>query len=107
MNNPPLDNTLTLLKVWEDRYKLNDKLYDQLNEVLGLNIEGNLWECLFATFDLYTEALAAATNIPPDDLFWHLYDNECGKKQLEANNGKWKKSRKIKNIDDFYQLIKS
>jgi len=98
---------LVLLKEWEDNYKDIINLYDSLYEMYNCSPESKAVKVIFETFEKYTRSVSIIVGDEFDWLEWYIYDNECGKKGLQAKASSWKKERKIKNVKDLLDIIES
>ena len=87
-----------------------DKVYDELHKIMGLEPESLLSSALF---DPITKLITLTEALIGDDsswISWFVWDNECGKRGLEASwmeegrNGKLKKMKKriISEADLIY-----
>jgi hypothetical protein len=75
---------VALLKEWEKTYKeLNDQL-DLLHNVFPYD-ECPLENAVFVTFDKYTETLSKLIGDKLEWLFWHMNENDWGKRKFVAS----------------------
>jgi len=98
---------LILLKIWEDNYKQISEVYKGLQLICDCSPESKISRAIFDTFQKYTDALAIVICDGYDWLEWYAWDNEFGKKGLQAKASSWKKEKKVKNLNDLLDLIDS
>lgn len=79
-------------------------LFDDLNNILGIDIEGRLAGKMFSLFKFTLEQTALAIGDKQDWLEWFVYENDCGAKKMEA--GYDDNLKPICTVDDLIDLIK-
>jgi len=79
--------------------------YDKLNEILGVDVDSPFFDPISLLVDMYTKRLQDMFEDDFDSISWHIWENDCGRKEYEAKCGAWKAERKIKNTDDLLDLI--
>jgi len=74
---------------WEEKIKKIISNYNNLNEKCSaaedagtLDIEGNLFNSIWSTFDAMLEIID-----PHDWISWYIFDNDCGASKMEAGHG--------------------
>jgi hypothetical protein len=68
------------------------------------NTDGPLFDYSFRALDGYVEYAAKYMKIDPENLFWFIYDNDCGKLGLKIIDTEGK-SYEISGIDCFVEYI--
>jgi hypothetical protein len=95
---------LNLLETWLDHYNDVDKVFDELNDLIGGMPDSKLQNPVWQMFQGYTGVVSHLIGDRGEWLYWYLYDNEQGKREMEAEvNGK---VRKIKTLKDLLRVIK-
>ena len=77
--------------------------FDKLDNILGICYESPLAENIFMMLDDYISAVSTIIGDKGGWLAWYIFDNLCGKNELEA--GREGNVKVIKNIDDLLWLI--
>jgi hypothetical protein len=85
-------------------YKEYNEEFNKLDAVLDVGCESPIFESVFSLFDLHIALLEQKMNDSWNTLSWYVFENECGKARLEA--GPKDNSKKIKNLDDLFWLVK-
>ena len=86
----------------DSRLKL-DEIIDMVQEVFGDIFESKLHKGLEVVFNHQYDFIVNACKIPEELLSWFVYENEFGKKGMEA--GVDNELREIKTIDDFLWFV--
>ena len=95
---------LNLLETWLDHYNDVNKVFDKLDDLTGSAPDSKLQNPVWQMFQAYTGVVSALIGDDGEWLYWYLYDNEQGKREMEAEvNGK---TRKIKTLKDLLKVIK-
>jgi hypothetical protein len=79
--------------------------FENLARVVGLADNNPLENTAYRVHQAYTEALSRELGDSFNWLHWFLYDNDRGKRGLEAKAPGWKKLRRIRNLHDLAKLI--
>jgi len=103
----PLTKTerITLLTEWLLEYKKVESTNDSIEMLFGKNPDGNVQTRFWQLFESYTKLVAIQVGDDFKWLEWFLYDNDCGKKAMEARASSWKKHRKIRTVKDLEAII--
>lgn len=83
-----------------DKYARYDEAGNKLNEVIGFWYEGELGEAIGRLMDDHITLLEQDVGLVPDWIQWYIYDNDCGKHELEVTVGG--ETRKICNLDGLF-----
>jgi hypothetical protein len=90
---------LNVLQTWLDHYNDVDKVFDLLSDLTGCAADSKLENPVWQMFQGYTGVVSALIGDDGEWLYWYLYDNEQGKRGMEAEvNGKVRKVRKLKDL---------
>ena len=79
------------LRTWELCWVNVEDQYRKLQDLFGAAPESGVCRAMFETFDLYTQMLGKALGDQYAWLEWYCYDNDMGKKGLEARVGEVEK----------------
>ena len=80
--------------------------FDRLEKAVGLSYEGELFNAVWGTFDLYLKAVQAQLDDLEDDwLGWYIYENGCGEYEYEAGWGE--DMFKVKNVEDLIKIMET
>ena len=74
-----------------------------INEIIGVATEGPFCELLDKSVETSIQLLASILGDNDENLFWYIFDNDCGVNQREA--GLRDNHRPIKTIKDLLWLI--
>ena len=87
--------------------KLNkiDAVYDSLNDGIGMCPESKLSEALYVMVDPMIDYLEKEIGDAHGSVNWFVWENDKGKKEMEAKSQNWKKMRPIKTVEDLVDLI--
>lgn len=77
---------------------------NKANEVGCLEIDGQLFNAIFITFEGMLSLIEESSN-SLDWINWYIYENQCGERQLEAKNSSMQNLQKICNTKDLAKLI--
>jgi hypothetical protein len=86
-----------------DLYKEISNTFDKLDDIFD-NTDGPLFECAYKALDGYIEYASKHMGIDPDDLYWFVYDNDCGEKGLRIIDTDGK-PYEISGVDCFIEYI--
>lgn len=82
-----------------------ETLYDDCYKLLGCDPESKFFTILYNTHTKYVKTLSESINDDFNWIDWYIWENDCGKKEYEAKASKWKKEKKIKNVEDLVNII--
>ena len=103
---PDRENTLSLLADWQKHHAAIEKLMDGIKDTMGLDIDGPLFEIVWALFSAYTDMLERVMGVEDFTwLPWYCFDNDMGDKGHEASPGNGHPRRPVRSLDDLAQLI--
>jgi len=87
-----------------EQHKNLDVFFNRLEKTVGLSYEGELFNAVWGTFDLYLKAVQAQLDDLEDDwIGWFIYENGCGDKGYEAG---WAgKEIKVHSVADLLTLM--
>jgi hypothetical protein len=97
-------NKKILIRSVIDSHKKSQKCISDVDNLVGLDTEGPLADLIDRTSELNILLLGQILGDGHDNLFWYIFDNDCGKKEMQA--GPLGDTKPIKNIDDLLWLIK-
>lgn len=100
-------NTLALLQEWVDAFAAIDAEYEKLRDIFDLAPEGRFSKAMYGSFQSYTKALALLLDDDDDWMNWFIWENESGKKAMEAKAANWSSVRPIRNVRDLEALIRN
>lgn len=70
----------TLVSLWDK----NNTLYKQLTQIIKIEPESPIINCLDNNFENYVRLVSLVTGIHIDALNWFIWDNDCGRQKLES-----------------------
>ena len=95
-----------LLVQWQEQYESCEEAQKLLDQLLrGFDTDSPLGAAIWATFDKYTDTLAAVVDDTGGWLSWYCWDNSMGKKAHKAKAPSWKKFKKVKTLKDLCKII--
>lgn len=100
---PDRENTLSLLSEWKQHHTAVGKLMDGIEEAIGLNPNGPLFDTVWKLFDAYTGTLAVEVEDFDGWLEWFSNENDMGSNGMAA--GFDGKTKPIKTLEHLYSLI--
>jgi hypothetical protein len=86
-----------------DLYKGLSDTFDKFDDVFH-NSDGPLSDYSYRSLDGYIEYASRYMGIDPENLFWFIYDNDCGEKGLKIIDTEGK-SYEINGVDRFIEFI--
>jgi len=96
---------IALLEEWLLEYEKVESSCDLISVLFGKSQEGHIQDRFRQLFDSYSRIVSIQVGDDNAWLEWFLYDNDCGKKALEARASSWKKARKIRTVKDLEAII--
>ena len=104
MTYPIKPEALAMLKKWQSRHDETEQMMDGIQECIGLDPNGPLFNAVWAMFDAYTESLGVALGDGLNGwLPWFYMENDMGRNGFDA--GYDGKTKPIKTIEHLYALI--
>lgn len=100
---PDRKNTLALLDAWQKHHAATNKMMDGIQQCIGMDPNGPLFEIVWRLFDAYTDALAAQLGDFCGWLSWYFMENDFGANGMAA--GYDGKTKAIKKPEHLYSLI--
>ena len=100
---PDRENTISLLTDWQKHHAAVEKLMDGIKDTIGLDIDGPLFEIVWALFGAYTDTLSVEVGDFGGWLEWHASENNMGAKKMQA--GYDGQLIAIESLDDLCRLI--
>lgn len=88
------------IKAFEYKQSVGEKFY----KLTGCSPESELMCAMYIFMEHYMDLLAEKIGIGADWLGWFVWDNELGKKKLEAKAGSWPKPKPIPDVKSFAKL---
>lgn len=101
--HPDHENTLALLREWQQHHDDVATLMDGIKASIGLDIDGPMFDIVWKLFDAYTGALSAEVGDFGCWLSWYGSENQMGALRMDA--GYDGKTKPIKTLDDLCWLI--
>lgn len=98
---------LAALKQWAKCYTNIHETYEKGYSLLKCDPDSPWANAMFNTFEAYTQILGKLVGDKGDWLSWYIWENKAGKAAYEAKAANWKKSRKIKTLEDLLMLIEA
>lgn len=87
-----------LVKLWKN----NNKLYDDLREILKIEPESPVLNRIDDNFNNYVRMVSLATGINEDALNWFIWEADCGQHKSECEkDGKKSVIKNVKTFVDF------
>jgi hypothetical protein len=83
-----------------------ERAWEPAIKVFGTH-DNALHEASWTVFDLYLDEMEKRMGDTFHWLAWHIYDNQCGDRGLEAKASNWKKARKIDSASMLVKLIEA
>lgn len=97
------ERKIQLLKTWETHYNaINDKERAFMDGA-GMREPLPLMEAYWQLFDEYTKFVAEKVGDKGEWLSWYCWENDMGKKRMDA--GYNNKLKPIKNLNDLLKMI--
>lgn len=96
---------IALLKECLKEFKLVQESCDAIEALFGKDHEGRIQTHLYGLFESYSRLVSIQVGDDNKWLDWFIWDNDCGKKAMEANAPSWKKARKIRTVKDLEAII--
>ena len=88
-----------------EKYEKIEAVYESLKENVGIDPESKLFEALYIMVNPVISYLEKELGDKHQTIDWFVWENDVGKKGLEAKAKSWKKLRPIKTVDDLVDLI--
>ncbi len=86
-------------------YKSTNETWDDFEKITMASPESPLFNSIWRIFEKYVDMLSKLIDDDFNWLSWYIYENDCGKNELEAKNSSQKKMHKIKNTKQLLNLI--
>ena len=103
MTYPDKPATLALLENWQKHCAAIEKMMAGINDCMGLDINGPMFEMVWGVFGAYEAALGAFIGDHGNWLEWFRAENEMGARGMAAGyDGSLKP---VKTLGDLYGLI--
>ena len=96
---------ITALRQWLAKFHQIERAYDTLRKTFRAEPESPIVLALFEPFDAYTNVLSAAIGDTTGMLTWFLWDNDAGRRGLEAIAPGWTKAKPVKTVADLERFI--
>ena len=97
-----------LLVQWQEQYESCEEAQKLLDQLLrGFDTDSPLGAAIWATFDKYTDTLAAVVDDTGGWLSWYCWYNSMGKKAHKAKAPSWKKFKKVKTLKDLCKIMEA
>lgn len=100
---PDREATIALLTDWHKHHAAVEKLMDGIEDTMGLDIDGPLFEIVWALFSAYTDTLSVEVGDFGGWLEWFCSENDMGAKKMQA--GYDGQLIAIESLDDLCRLI--
>jgi len=105
MNPMTKAERIKLLEECLARLRQMDDVNKTLIQLFNGSFEAPAHACFYDLFIAYSRLVSEKVGDDSDWLGWFIFDNDCGKKALEAKAGSWKKARKIRTVKDLEAII--
>lgn len=68
--------------------------------------DGELWNAVYHLVDMSIDSFASSMNDQFETVYWFIYDNDCGKKELQHSlpDGSMRKVTSISDLLDVFGL---
>ncbi len=96
---------IALLEEWLEDYKSIQSVIDAIEALFGKDCEGRVQVKLMEMFECYSWLVSEKVGDNDEWLCWFIWENDGGKKALEAKAQSWKKPRKIRTVKDLEAII--
>jgi len=98
-------NHLALLEKWEKSFFTLEKEYNKLKDVFYISPESKMSKSMHLVFDSYTDSLENFLKDDEEWMLWYCWENDMGRKKMQAKAANWPESKPICNIQDLLSLI--
>ena len=95
---------IELLKWFELSFRLQ-AITNILNRAFNSTSESQVVSAMYDTHTEYTRLLSEKIGDVHGWLYWYLWDNDGGAREMKAKASKWKRRRPIRTLEDLEQLI--
>ena len=96
---------IALIEEWLKEFQRVQAACAALEALFGKDPEGRIQTHLYGLFESYSRLVAIQVGDDWKWLDWFIWDNDCGKKAMEAKAHSWKKARKIRTVKDLEAII--
>lgn len=96
---------IELLDEWLNEFEKVESTCSLIESLFGKGPEGRIQTHLHGLFESYSRIVSVQVGDDNAWLQWFLWDNDCGKRAMEAKAKSWKKARKIRTVKDLEAII--
>ena len=96
---------IALLDEWLKEFQQIEATCAAIEALFGTSTEGRIQTHLHGLFEQYSRLVAIQVGDDWKWLDWFIWDNDCGKKGMEAKSISWKKARRIRTTKDLEAII--
>jgi hypothetical protein len=97
------EEKLKLLEGWKKCHDDNEALLESMKPIFGYLVESHIFKQLWSSFNYLTLVTETLLGSESEWLDWYCWENDMGKKGLEA--GYDKNIKPIKSLNDLLDLI--
>lgn len=105
MNALTKTERIALLEKWLEEFKRVEFVNEALVGLFSSNPAGVVHACYYELFAKYSLLVSEKVGDDGGWLEWFIWENDCGKKAMEAKAKSWKKARKIRTVKDLEAII--
>jgi len=100
-----VEEVVRLLTEWVETFDALNRSYDALRSVVGGDPNSPLPMAAFKAMDRYTEHLSHRIGDEDDWLQWFLWDNDSGRRRMQAKAARWGRAKRISDVRRLAELV--
>lgn len=91
---------IDIISTFVENYQNISKQIDVLDKFFNVNVDGEFINAIYRSLEDYTSCVEKLTGYDENEwVSWYIFDNDCGKKGLLAND------KRITSVEDLVNIL--